>query len=457
MPPQNVGKRTEQICYDKVDLPQENLIMRTAFITLVFSFIAIYFAQTIVGLQLKPRSLQAFISIAIFSIALISFPRLSLYFVIVSLTFFDPRYWWSFIRLYLHQWIILASILILAGQRLYQRQKFHILKLDLALGFFLLTFFISYINSIDISLSLKWTTYFFVFLGGYFLLRLSINSEQELGRVIAFLIFCGAITAAIALYRAGAGIRAADLVLRNPNATGNYLTLILPMAIALFFHGNFTIPRKTLLLIAIMMIASSIILTLSRSSWVGCMAGVLALGLIKPKIKYFAVVIPVLIIILFLPPVRQRLVEDRTDPGVTYRQTKIKVAYQMFRERPLLGHGPGGFQAMAPTSEEWAVFAHSAIENMYMRILAEGGLIQAIVFFGLLIYINYLGVSTIKGNTPDNLQAVVVGSLASFWAALGIGVGEDPLLFPMSNWLVGLYLGIIVKCREISGLEKFLI
>jgi len=205
-------------------------------------------------------------------------------------------------------------------------------------------------------------------------------------------------------------------------------------------------------LVSLAALAAALILTLSRSSWLGCAVGLLALGLIKPRLKYFSLVVPVLPIILLIPPVQRRLLEDKADPGITYRQTKTRMAFEMFKDQPILGHGPGGFQIMAPDREEWAIRAHSAVESMYMRMLAEGGIVQSLVFISLIIYATYLGITAIRVLPPGFLHTAVVGSLAAFWAGLGIGVGEDLLLFPMNNWLFGLYLGIIIKAPELSEL-----
>lgn len=427
--------------------------MRTVLITFIFAITAIYFAKMLIALQFSPARSKAFVAIAFFSIALISRHQFALYLVIGSVSFFDPRYWWTFIRLWLHQWLILASILIFIGLRIHQRRKFSFNRLDLILGILLLTFIISFLGSHDLTLSIKWTIYYFIFLGGYFLLRLSVDREKQLLGVIAFLIFCGAASGITSILRHSEGVRVTSLVLANPNSLGNYLALILPLVLAFLIHGKLAPVRKFLLLLSLAALAVSLILTMSRSSWLGCTVGLLALGFIKPRLKYFAMVVPVLVIIIFLPPVQRRLIEDKADPGVTYRQTKTRMAFQMFKERPILGHGPGGFQALAPTMEAWAIHAHSAVESMYMRMLAEGGIFQSLVFIYLIIYVTYLGITSIKALSAGFLQTAVVGSLAAFWAGLGIGVGEDLLLFPMTNWLFGLYMGVIIKARELGGLE----
>ncbi len=428
--------------------------MKVLLITLLFGFLAVYIARTLDRLQFAPRRLQAFIAIALvstLSFLMLNWPQVALYLVIASVSFYDPRYWWAFLRLWLHQWIILFSIFLFIGLRLYHRQKFALHTLDIWLGGIFLTFIISWVNSPHLGMSVKWTIYFLILVGGYFLTRLSISKPDQLINVIWFLVLCGAGTGVISFFRPTVGPRVGSLVLTNPNALGNFLTVILPLPLALLFYGRLSHVKRILAILAVIPLVSSIILTLSRSSWAGCGVGLLALGLARPRFKYFALVIAGLVVVLMIPAVKNRLVGDKDDPGVSYRRIKIMIAYEMFRANPVLGQGPGAFQALAPGQDEWQVVAHSALENLYMRILAEGGMLQAAVFTGLVIYFSFLGWTTGKRLPPGPSQAAVLGSLAAFWAALGIGIGEDILLFPMTNWLLGLYMAVIVIIRENIG------
>ncbi len=425
--------------------------MKAVLITLIFTFLAVYVAKTLQVLQFMPARFRAFVSIALVSIILLSQPALALYLVIASVSFFSPRYWWGFLRLWLHQWIILYSIIIYVGISFYQRKKFAFHPLDRWIGAFLLTFVVGSLYSADLGMSIRWTSYFLILVGGYLLTRLAVEDARQLVRITWFLILCGAGTAVISFFRPTVGPRVGSLVLTNPNSLGNYLAMLLPLPLSLLFHGRQSPGRNIILCLAIALLTASIILTLSRSSWIGCGVGLLALGLLRPRFRYFALVLAALTIVFLIPPVQNRILEDRDDPGVSYRKTKADIAYRMFKEAPILGHGPGAFQALSPELDEWAAAAHSAIENLYMRLLAEGGILQAAVFLGLIVYSSILGWSTVKALPAGPLQAVVLGSLAAFWAALGIGIGEDILLFPKSNWLIGFFLAVLTKATEYQG------
>jgi hypothetical protein len=427
--------------------------MKSVLITLIFTFLAIYISRTLHLLQFMPARLRTFVSIAFVSIILLSQPQLAFYLVIASVSFFDPRYAWIFLRLWLHQWIILFSIILFIGIRIHQRKKFIFHPFDIWLGAFILTFVISSVNSPDFGMSVRWTIYFLILIGGYYLARLTVTDPRQLITIMWFLIFCGAVSGGISIFQPTVGDRVGSLVLSNPNALGNYLTLILPSLLAFLFYGRLSPGRKVFAFIAIFPLTASLVLTLSRSSWVGCLFGLLALGCFRPRLKYFALVLAGLVIVFLIPAVQDRLIEDKDDPGVSYRRIKISIAHEMFKANPILGQGPGAFQALAPEQDEWQVVAHSAVENLYMRILAEGGLLQAAVFLGLIVYFTYLGWSTVKRLPPGPLQAAVLGSLAAFWSALGIGIGEDILLFPMNNWLLGFYLAVIIIIRELAEIK----
>jgi hypothetical protein len=82
----------------------------------------------------------------------------------------------------------------------------------------------------------------------------------------------------------------------------------------------------------------------------------------------------------FLSPIKKRAFEDISDPGAQYRIIKAKIAYAKFKKNPILGEGLGSFHYEAQFSNIWAYRAHSTLENNYLRMLAEGGLITFLAF-----------------------------------------------------------------------------
>ena len=70
----------------------------------------------------------------------------------------------------------------------------------------------------------------------------------------------------------------------------------------------------------------------------------------------------------------------------------IRTAYNMFKDRPLIGHGPKTFRIQCQ-KEKYAVGIHPCSthpHNFYVQLLAETGLIGFSFLFGVLIYFVYL-------------------------------------------------------------------
>ena len=431
--------------------------MRNTAIIIIFSLGAILVAYNLVSLQASPFNLWAFVAMVLAAVLMIIHTELSFVLLIGSICFYDSRFSFPGIHLWLHQWVILVALLILIGRYVHLHRSFRFHPLDAVLAILLLTFLISYINSPDIELSVKWTLYYFMMMLCYFLFRLGITDRRQLRNIIVMLILSGVINAIASFIfsRMGAS-RPGALVLDRSNALGNYLSLILPLGVALLFFSPFRGKLRAWCGVAVMIISISLILTLSRSSWLGVIVGLLALGFFKPRPRYFLIIFLCLGGVLLLPEVKQRVVDDREDSGVYYRRAKNDMAYRMFKEYPILGQGPGSFQALAAYSDFWGIKAHSGLENLYLRLLAEGGILQALAFVILYIYLTYLGLTTARRLAPGLRQAAVLGALAGCWAVLGCGLGDDPFINPMINWVIGIYLGIIVSIRQsiIPGPEE---
>lgn len=431
--------------------------MRIIVIIAIFSICGVFAAYSLVYLQAQVFNLWAFMAMILAAILLLNFPRIAFGVIIGIVLFYDPRFSFPGIHLWLHQWVILIALVILIGRHVYSHQSFKFHPMDGILAVLLLTFLCSYLNSPDILLSVKWTLYYFMMVLCYFLFRLGVTGRGQLRNIVVMLILSGLINGLISFIylRSGVG-RAGALVLGRPNALGNYLAMILPLAVAVILFSPFRFKLKAWCTAAVLIISISLILTLSRSSWLGVIVGLLALGFFKPRPVYFLIIFLCLGGVFLLPEVKHRLVDDRADSGVYYRRAKNEMAYGMFREYPIVGHGPGSFQALAAYSDFWGIKAHSGLENLYLRLLAEGGLFQALVFVFYYAYLTYLGLATARRLSPGLRQVAVLGALAGSWTVLGCGMGDDPFINPMINWVGAIYLGIIVNIRQslIPGPEE---
>jgi O-antigen ligase len=156
--------------------------------------------------------------------------------------------------------------------------------------------------------------------------------------------------------------------------------------------------------------------------------------------------------VFFLSPIQKRIFEDISDPGAQYRIIKAKIAYNNFKKNPILGNGLGSFHYEAQFSNIWAYHAHSTLENNYLLMLAEGGIIEFLAFLYLIGAIGAFGkkaIALLKKVKDPFLYSVLLGSVMSIISTLAAGMFEDTLFFPKNNWLIGMFLGIVIVVERI--------
>jgi len=188
----------------------------------------------------------------------------------------------------------------------------------------------------------------------------------------------------------------------------------------------------------------SLVLTFSRSAWVGVFAGLLCLSVFRPKAPLVLFLFVIISAIFLVSPINKRIFKDIDDPGAQYRIVKAKIAYNEFKKHPILGSGLGSFHYGAQFSEIWAYRAHSTLENNYLLMLAEGGIIEFLAFLYLIIAFGRRAIVFLKRVSDPFLYSVLLGSLMSLIATLAAGMFEDTLFFPKNNWLIGMFMGIVM-------------
>lgn len=140
-----------------------------------------------------------------------------------------------------------------------------------------------------------------------------------------------------------------------------------------------------------------------------------------------------------------------TDPSNLERLNRWNCAFRMFKERPLLGWGPGTYVFQyAPfqvSSELTIISTHSGdlgnVHSEYLRPLCEAGLPGAMLWVALVLYSTYLGFRAFR-KAPDNetrymALALVSGISTYFVHAFLNNYSEfDKLAVPMWGFMAAL-------------------
>jgi putative inorganic carbon (HCO3(-)) transporter len=383
-------------------------------------------------------------------IAIFTKPIIGIYAVAIISTIFSPPVNIGFANLYFHQWVILIALLASVSSGLILENFFSKIKCDLNLPMivFIGSLLLSMAHAPHMTIGIKSFLYIGVLFASFYLILLCINREKHIRAFITLLVVATSVVCLIGfIYYSSA--RLGSLVLRNPNSFGNFLALVIPFFVSLFLYGGLQKGKRFFLALALMLMFVSLGLTFSRSAWVGVFVSILSLCIFRPKAPLFLLICAIISVVFLLAPLQKRVFKDIDDPGAQYRIIKAKIAYDKFKKQPILGNGLGSFHYGAQFSEIWAYRAHSTLENNYLLMLAEGGVIEFFAFLYLIVTLGKKAVVLLRRVRDPFLHSVLLGSLMSIIATLAAGMFEDTLFFPKNNWLTGMFIGIIIVVGRI--------
>ena len=207
-------------------------------------------------------------------------------------------------------------------------------------------------------------------------------------------------------------------------------------------------------------IGATLILSFTRSAWLGAIAGVAAVALFLPRRLLIPVLLPLVIIAaassgLIYHRVAQSF-ETTSNPnsgageGVTSRLKLWKAGVQMIHDHPLFGVGPQRIALEFPQyyrGSDIKSFYYGHMENNFMQLAAERGLLclAAFLWFIFELYASLTGMLKTAG---EETRWAVLSALAALTGFLVSGFFEynfgDSEVFLLFLFIVSIPYGITV-------------
>ncbi len=212
-------------------------------------------------------------------------------------------------------------------------------------------------------------------------------------------------------------------LLFNPNAYGCFLLAVFMIQFSLLATKKYILPRYFMWANSIICFIA-ILLTLSRSTWLGFIVGITVLlfynkHLIK-RILLTSIMGIFSILLFFGTDVIQTFVSlSLRSSTILLRMEIMRRAWAYFLNNPLLGIGLGSFLELS--AQFLAV--KKIIHNTYFWILVETGVVGFVLFAALLFKITknlLVAINSIAREKP-----LVIGIFASFAAILGFMIGVE--------------------------------
>ena len=237
----------------------------------------------------------------------------------------------------------------------------------------------------------------------------------------------------------------------DPNVFGGTLMLALVLIVVQWASPEPLLRKSVLLLLAIPT-AGGVLLSLSRASWTGLAAGLLLIGVLRYR--------RILLIGLFagaaalLTPMGQSLIArflggfSTADPATAFRVGEYSNALTLLRRYPLLGIGFGASPDIDVTA---------GVSSVYLLVAEQTGLLGLGAFVVALATTWLTGVRGLLEVRDARLQGIRAAYLAALSAALVTGLLDHYFAnqaFPHAVALFWLYAAGLVTASRLASRER---
>jgi O-antigen ligase len=307
------------------------------------------------------------------------------------------------------------------------------LPYDVPFGIYAATSLGAAIFSFDPSLSLPATKEVLLLVVPYLLVS-TVRSTETLSRLVLILVLVADVGAAVGLWQYRFG-ELGDIDHRIRGFMSHYMTysgLLMgagALALAQFLFGGARSGHRMLHLASFLLIELTLVLTLTRSAWLGSTAAILFLVTLKDR--RLLALLPLLALAgSFLVPadVERRLFSIvHPDTSGRDRLYMIAAGVSMVRNHPLLGVGPEMVPAAYPVyvAREAPRRDNPHLHNNLAQIAAERGiacLLAWLWFVALSLAGSARGIWTHRGNGPA--RSLAAGAFAALLAGIVAGLFE---------------------------------
>ena len=270
------------------------------------------------------------------------------------------------------------------------------------------------------------------------------------------------------------GIRVSSFF-RDELIMGSYLSRLFPLLFALFLVKKKQ--KFEIYFIGFFFISVDVLIFISgeRSAFFFLnLSTVFIIILIKEYQKFRLITFIIAIICVFILSLNSSALNERMfkgpaqDMGIikhsnepvifsTAHDSLIKTAFNMFKDKPLFGHGPKMFRVMCH-DEKYALGAYSCMthpHNFYIQLLGETGIIGFLFLLSALIYVFYTAFRQFKSiifkqkrPLTDYQVCLLSGILITLWPFSPNGNFFNNWLMIVYSLTVGFYLQSIYSKKS---------
>lgn len=362
--------------------------------------------------------------------------------------------------------------------------KFSMSTLDIALALFVLANMLSVVTSHSIPLSVKgFLSKLLQEVVLYFMVAKIINDKKRLKAVLITMFLSMLLISADGIFQLARGVdflRHHEIYnakvrasFNNPNGFGGWLIAMVPIAVCILWTkvGFWSkMATKIVIFIILFMMATCVVFTCSRSTWLAVILGLFSIAILKRNIF---IILPVIVAIT-LPFIAPDFVKDRfllMFPNLAPYSIKARIcsflvftdpvrlslwheALKIIKDFPLFGCGLNTYSIVAPRYKGAGLEAGIYPHNSYLQMAAETGifgLMSFIIVILALFTLSFISMRKIKDSLYKN---VLIGLLVGLFGLLVQSFFDVDFYALQLNNLIWFIMGLTTSVRYIALKEK---
>ena len=246
-------------------------------------------------------------------------------------------------------------------------------------------------------------------------------------------------------------------VFQHYMTTGGIKMILLLLLVPFLLHGETPNKIKLWAALAVVPILIALLLTYTRSAWLGFVAGIIVIGIVRNRMVLAGLVLLIVAFFLLAPlPLTQRAfsIVDPNDPTVASRLTMWSTGLKIFADYPIFGIGDTDVHELyatykSPDDQEFGGHLHSnfiqllvtlgivgflAVMALFYKILAteyrifqqtKAAWLQGSVSLGVFgVFVGFLVAGLFEWNFGDHEIMTLV------WASVGLSLASRQMAIP---------------------------
>ncbi len=376
----------------------------------------------------------------------------------------------------LYMFLLLAVFFF---QQLFKRDRQELAEnfMDTPIILYLLVIIISTITSIkpgmdgslrDLALHLGGLSFLFVMVN-------TVKTKEDFNRIMSFLLAAASLVALYGLYQYVVGVELdaawvdvennPDLKTRvysvfyNPNILAEYLIMLIPLAVGLFWFTK-KLAKKIFYLAIVLIMSLALILTMSRGGWLGFAFSALIFIILIERRLLLSIIPISLAGVFFLPQsIINRILSIRNvaDSSNAYRLKLWEITGDIIRDNPIAGVGFGHI----PFKETFETYIRTMptyhAHNTFLQVAAEIGLTGLLAFVLFLFVTFKYGVKILNKSEDRYIRTMGAAAIAGLGGLIFHGIVENVLYIPriiITFWMLVSFILTLVRIEEESFLAK---